>query len=117
MKVFSFAILAAAAASASASAVVASLRGSDEQMKRDLEINDISVNVNLPDEANALDVDFDLNAGGNGEDGGGLSASRLNVGIRNNGGPPRGTDDQYQQYAVASVAEAEAVAEAEGGSN
>jgi hypothetical protein len=60
MKVFSLAILAVAAA-ASASAV-ASLRGSDEQMKRDLKkINDIGVDV---DQANALDLDLDSNGGG-----------------------------------------------------
>jgi hypothetical protein len=84
MKVFSFAIIAAAGASASASAV-ASLRGSNEQMKRDLKTNDISVDVNRPDQAEApIDVDFDFNAGGNNEVGGGNSANG-GVGYRFNG--------------------------------
>ncbi len=52
---FSFVILAAAAAASASASAVASLRGSDddEQMKRDLTINDIGVSVNLLDEADA----------------------------------------------------------------
>ena len=53
MKVFSFAILAAAAGASASASAVASLRGSDEQMKRDLKTNDIGVGVNLLDEADA----------------------------------------------------------------
>ena len=49
MKVLSFAILMAAAA-ASASASTTSLRGSDEQMKRDLKVNDIRLLKPEPDQ-------------------------------------------------------------------
>ena len=84
MKVFSFAILAAAAGASASASAVASLRGSNEQMKRDLKINDIGVDVNLPDQAEAVDVDLDFNAGGNSEVGGGNSANG-GVGNRFNG--------------------------------
>jgi len=53
MKVFSLAIIAVAAAASASASAVASLRGSDEQMKRDLKTNDIGVGVNLLDEADA----------------------------------------------------------------
>ena len=73
MKVICFAILAAAAAAASATATASapaySLRGSDgdkHQMKRDLKVNGISVNVELPEKANdnVIPPALEFDAGG-----------------------------------------------------